>query len=116
MDSLKFRVWIKKYKIMTYHVASINFDVKCVYVYLTSPEEGDPSEFSFDEVAIMQSIGFFDKDGDKIYEGDVLDNYGKIIVVKIPEIYILQQEGFVAEDVQIIGNIFENTELLEKIN
>lgn len=81
--------------------------------------------------AIMQSTGLFDKNGKEIWEGDVLnhDKYStefKEGDVGIVEVETLQQffedrglytqeygEEWDAENFEIIGNIYENKELIK---
>lgn len=77
-------------------------------------------------IAVMQFTGLHDKNGKEIYEGDIIDfgglkpieiiwrNYGfksKLIPFENSEPIILTQEGFTAFG-EIIGNIYENPELL----
>lgn len=82
-ETLKFRVYIKHLDWMTTHVASIDFAAKCVYVRLTWPDEWDPSEYSFDQVEIMQYTWLNDKNKNPIYEGDLIEVYWGIWQVKL---------------------------------
>lgn len=84
---------------------------------------------SIDEpIEVMQYTGLKDKNGKEIYEGDVLNAkvdsghgssfYDKGQVVFHPEAaqFILTKGGMVTNignDVEIIGNIYENPELLK---
>lgn len=53
--------------------------------------------------------GFYDSKGVKIYEGDIVqDNQGNALVVSDSVIAIIKKI-----DVEVIGNIHENTELLK---
>ena len=87
----------------------------------------------FDNVIIMQSTGLFDKSGKEIYEGDVVQfedcyeasdflyiNTGIIEWCQggfhITNRHSVTMEDLLCEeslDVEIIGNIYENPELLE---
>lgn len=79
----------------------------------------------YEDCALMQYIGLKDKNGVEIYEGDIIkdDEYEEPYVVeysdklvgfvgwgddKISGCYILN-----SEDSEIIGNIYENPELLK---
>ncbi|EOG2072183.1 YopX family protein [Listeria monocytogenes] len=78
--------------------------------------------YSFDDVVLMQYTGLKDKNGKKIFEGDICweehnECYG---VVKFEEGKFLYVWENIAEDlwevaasIEIYGNIHENPELLE---
>ncbi|HAA6244467.1 TPA_asm: hypothetical protein GHH54_15080 [Listeria monocytogenes] len=78
--------------------------------------------YSFDDVVLMQYTGVKDKNGKKIFEGDICweehnECYG---VVKFEEGKFLYVWENIAEDlwevadsIEIYGNIHENPELLE---
>ncbi|EAC6059473.1 hypothetical protein D1181_07765 [Listeria monocytogenes] len=78
--------------------------------------------YSFDDVVLMQYTGVKDKNGKKIFEGDICwEEYGECYgVVKFEDAKFLylweniaEDLWEVADDIEICGNIHENPELLE---
>ncbi|HEM0501997.1 TPA: hypothetical protein U0T51_002568 [Listeria monocytogenes] len=78
--------------------------------------------YSFDDVVLMQYTGLKDKNGKKIFEGDMgWDEHNECYgVVKFEEGKFLYAWENIAEDlwevadsIEIYGNIHENPELLE---
>lgn len=124
----KFRAWMKSLKWMC-DVTNISFDSKLVDIC----QQGDTercTEISveFDEIVLMQSTGLFDRNGKEVFVGDIVKctrgclheaylekEYGGTFIGGMPAIYLKGlNEGYAwTEDEKIIGNIFENKELLE---
>ena len=117
----KFRAWSKTEKIMS-DVKKIDFnngevDARCF------------EETEIEEVELMCSTGLKDKNGKEIFEGDIVDYKGRKAVIKWHGSYASFIYRFVDElqervsewhplflayyHFEIIGNIYENTELLE---
>jgi len=81
-----------------------------------------------EDVVLMQSTGLFDKNGKEVFVGDIIKctrgclhevyiekEYGGTYIGGMPAIYLKGiREGYAwTGDEEIIGNIYENPELLE---
>lgn len=127
----KFRVWMKSLKWMC-DVTNISLDSKFVDIC----QQGDTERYTemsveFDEITLMQSTGLFDRNGKEIFEGDILDYKGRKAIVRWHGSYASFIYRFVDElqnrntewkplylaymKCKIIGNIYENRELLEDL-
>lgn len=132
----RFRVWIKKQKaiVETSDIVSIDFEdemveIQNVYFVDGLPDSRDLETYRFDEIKLMQSTGLKDKNGKEIFEGDILtsQNYPVKGVVEFRTdlgLWVHYLKGYnyfeylgnVAGSKEIIGNIYENPELLEVEN
>lgn len=122
----EYRAWMKSLKWMC-DVTNISFDSKFVDVC----QKGDAERYTemsveFDEIELMQSTGFKDKNGKEIFEGDILGTKNGLLngVVEYRTDLgmwtnsLIRYNNFerlcsIAGDREIIGNIYENPELLE---
>lgn len=120
----KFRAWDKTYKKM-YEVDEIHWDCG-EFDFI-----GDAITFKrgADEVELMQSTGLKDKNGKEVFVGDVIKctrgcphevylekEYGGKYIGGMPAVYLkglLEGYAWTGSE-EILGNIYENTELLEK--
>lgn len=127
---IKFRAWLKKDKKMA-NIETMDFTDKSIQ-YLKRSEIINAyilRRESFSNVELMQYTGLKDKDGKEIYEGDILffrDENMKYIVVwqdaafiiKSIEIRKYSEKMCWLDDTEIcceiVGNIYENPELLEE--
>ena len=124
----KFRAWDGAKKEMFKDTFAITESGQVIVVeqeFVTSP----PDYVFVDHLTIMQSTGLKDKNGKEIFEGDIVDYKGREAVVKWHGSYASFIYRFVdglQERVsewdplflaylkcEVIGNIYENPELLE---
>jgi uncharacterized phage protein (TIGR01671 family) len=123
MREIRFRAWHKKDNKM-YWVRAIHFDG---YLDLDGDEEFSTFQAPLDQVDLMQYTGLLDKNGKQIWEGDLMTREGedwKDLVTFKDGAFLLDDGGGVYDnfigagdlDFVVIGNCFENPELLETIN
>ncbi|MDU4844171.1 MAG: YopX family protein [Streptococcus mitis] len=124
----RYRAWMKSLKWMC-DVTNISFDSKFVDIC----QQGDTERYTemsveFDEITLMQSTGLVDKNGKEVFVGDIIKctrgclhevyiekEYGGTYCGGMPAVYLKDLgEGYAwTEHEEIIGNIYENPELLE---
>ena len=128
----KFRAWDKKLQTML-DVSLIDFK-KGVLVG-EHWKFGETNFMSFDEIELMQSTGLFDRNGQEIFEGDIVTDGDVKSDIKYHQtlgFYMIGKYGFsvpfgqgvdveyfeefavhVSKTFEVVGNIYENPELLE---
>lgn len=127
MVLLRFRAWHKTWEEMG-KVKRIRFDDdgNATNALFKGKEFGVNAKI--DEFELMQSTGLFDKNGKEVFVGDIIKctrgclhevyiekEYGGTYIGGMPAIYLKGiREGYAwTGDEKIIGNIYENPELLE---
>lgn len=135
----RFRAWIKKQKaiVETSDIVSIDFEdemveIQNVYFVDGLPDSRDLETYRFDEIKLMQSTGLYDKGGTEVFEGDILHHQIQTeytFIVKydkdkgrwygdgLSRTYRIDiAKRFLPYYYKVIGNIYENPELLEVEN
>lgn len=121
------KIYVEKYN-KVFDVQEIHFDIDVVCFDNGQP---DFAQFEFEDVKFIYNTGYKDMNGNYIYTGDILEyqntdeHYLRRYVVEKDEdteyYYYLTLEGryFVGRlhgmdyDYAVIGNIYENKDLLE---
>lgn len=125
MREIKFRAYIKDLK-KVIDVREIDF----VYKYITFrlKDKAKDEKRTFDQIKLMQFTGLYDKNGKEIYEGDIVEWAGYTMKILWGEDcgvgygfiwepcgsnidYVESMTGFI-DEYEVIGNIFDNPELL----
>ena len=136
----RFRAWDKATKEMygADDIIAINFEekeicVQTIYFEQGLPDSRDLDYYDFDDIVLMQSTGMRDKNDREIFEGDIVKvtdgdertNFpdgGIGTICGLDEIFMWYIDGQVHNGlfdisqeyyIEVIGNIYENQELLE---
>ena len=133
----KFKAWDKYHEMMV-SIISIDFEKKTAYV---EQENGDRYDIHFDNLQFMQSTGLKDKNGVEIYDGYIVigrqhfttavtvstEIKGAVKYSERNTMFYLENSSFGHDkfmnslgssiyEYEIVGNIYENPELLEVEN
>lgn len=122
----RYRAWDKIRKTMyeVDDIMSIDFGKSEISVKTLFFER--TNYYKFDDIVLMHSTGFTDKDGKEIFEGDIVDSEGGfttgvvefrsdlgMFVSTLIKYNNFEQLCNAHGLVKVIGNIYENPELLE---
>lgn len=135
MRPIEFRAWLKDEKKMI-EVKAVDFDENGDVFSVNYPEGKSYCGYDRDNIELMQYTGLKDKNGTKIFEGDVVkDEKQRLFVIEyrfggfnlIPLTFFsdefsdefswnpmgdMQCASFIADCCEAIDNIYENPELL----
>lgn len=118
------KVYIKSLN-MVLPVEVINYHEKTVEVYFNDNADNVP--YDFDEVELIENTGFQDKNGTSIFVGDIVKTeFGNKVCLQVvgkadvcnavvlenkihSSLFSFSDEKYI----EVIGNIYENKELLE---
>ena len=122
----KFRAWDKENDRMIYpSTEGVCFELDDDGINILDISGGYPEDHvvPFLDSVLMQSTGLKDKNGVDIFEGDVgwdahFEEYGEVVFENGSfryEFGNISEDLFeVTDDIEIVGNIYENPELLEQ--
>ena len=120
----RFRAWLKKKQEMDNeidHISWLEDELYCI-------GDGITYMVSAEDLVLMQSTGLKDKNGKEVFVGDIIKctrgclhevyiekEYGGTYFGGMPAVYLKDlREGYAwTEHEEIIGNIYENRDLLE---
>lgn len=129
----KFRAWHKTWEEMG-KVKRIRFDDEGNITTIFVRGKTSGSNAYFKDVELMQSTGLKDKNGKEIFEGDIITNGPDVMCMKrhntlgfyvekkgkvqfIADCAVLEEfeedAKEIADSLEIIGNIYENKDILE---
>jgi uncharacterized phage protein (TIGR01671 family) len=141
MREIKFRVWDKKRKVMIQLTnATVDIDGQEIAVFEMVNSIPDNIQLfdylrtliargksNVEDLELMQFTGLLDKNGREIYEGDILkanSGIGKVVWLELDAMWAVEKSedwtypfscNVYSDNHEVIGNIYENSELLDKV-
>lgn len=126
MREIKFRAWLKYKKEMVDNARPDFFSKQLHYFCDNSAGGKDVLGVSTEDIELMQYTGLKDKNNKEIYEGDIFHIGSKKILYVVEWIDCglkgrqIKNKSWIGldywkEDIEVIGNIYENSELIKEV-
>ena len=127
MREIKFRAWDKEKKIIG---NVLGIDILHKEMFFSNENVNCYEHADFKDIELMQYTGLKDKNNKEIYEGDIVklranhgigvvkyyDEWGAFVVEYIkPRPLTVLGMNYYKEDIEILGNIYENSELIKEV-
>ena len=124
MREIKFRAWHKGKKIIG---EVLGIDILHKEIFFSNEDVNCYEHSDFKDIELMQYTGLYDKNEKEIYEGDIVklranhgigvvkyyDEWGAFVIEYIkPRPLAVLGINYYKENIEILGNIYENPELL----
>ena len=121
MREIKFRAWLKEEKIMG---EVLGIDILHKEIFFSNEDANSYEHTDFKDIELMQYTGLKDMREKEIYEGDIVIHHSKMykVIFNTEEVrFVLRDDEFEMnipftnnnnERMEIVGNIYENSELL----
>ncbi|WP_335996845.1 YopX family protein [Fusobacterium polymorphum] len=126
MREIKFRAWLKEEKIIG---EVLGIDILHKEIFFSNEDVDCYEHIDFKDIELMQYTGLKDKNNKEVYEGDIVklranhgigvikyyDEWGAFVVEYIkPRPLTVLGMNYYKEDIEILGNIYENPELIKE--
>ena len=126
MREIKFRAWHKEEKIMG---EVLGIDILHKEIFFSNEDVDRYEHTDFKDIELMQYTGLKDKNNKEVYEGDIVklranhgigvikyyDEWGAFVVEYIkPRPLTVLGMNYYKEDIEILGNIYKNPELIKE--
>lgn len=109
-----------------FDVIEIDFNYKVIVVGdIKNRKNNNVGTLNFSDVEFLENTGSRDKKGNFIYIGSIVKEDNVIYTIKRSEVYKIVSmsnknlsvflNGCICREIEVIGNIYENKELLEDI-
>lgn len=107
-----------------FDVIEIDFDYKAIVVRdIKNRKNNNVGTLNFSDVEFLENTGLRDKKGNFIYIGSIVKEDNAIYTIKRSEVYKIVSmsnknlsvflDGCICREIEVIGNIYENKELLK---